>query len=88
MPFRAPELFDVKTGKTLDEKVDIWVSSAQGMLIVVAWLYTFRRRVWILAIRNRRELHRHGCRERAIPTAWRILRQIREAHQRNARGRS
>lgn len=25
MPFRAPELFDVKTGKKLDEKVDIWV---------------------------------------------------------------
>ncbi|SCV73357.1 BQ2448_7283 [Microbotryum intermedium] len=24
MPFRAPELFDVKTGITLDEKVDIW----------------------------------------------------------------
>jgi serine/threonine kinase 16 len=27
MPYRAPELFDVKTGKTLDEKVDIWVST-------------------------------------------------------------
>jgi serine/threonine kinase 16 len=26
MTFRAPELFDVKTGITLDEKVDIWVS--------------------------------------------------------------
>jgi serine/threonine kinase 16 len=25
MPYRAPELFDVKTGKMLDEKVDIWV---------------------------------------------------------------
>ncbi|RXK39507.1 NAK protein kinase [Tremella mesenterica] len=24
MPYRAPELFDVKTGKRLDEKVDIW----------------------------------------------------------------
>lgn len=24
MPYRAPELFDVKTGKTLDESVDIW----------------------------------------------------------------
>ncbi|OCF55668.1 NAK protein kinase [Kwoniella mangroviensis CBS 10435] len=24
MPYRAPELFDVKTGKMLDEKVDIW----------------------------------------------------------------
>jgi len=26
MTYRAPELFDVKTGVTLDEKVDIWVS--------------------------------------------------------------
>lgn len=26
MPYRAPELFDVKTGTTIDEKVDIWVS--------------------------------------------------------------
>ncbi|OZJ03651.1 hypothetical protein BZG36_03932 [Bifiguratus adelaidae] len=24
MPYRAPELFDVKTGETLDEKVDVW----------------------------------------------------------------
>jgi serine/threonine kinase 16 len=24
MPYRAPELFDVKTGSTIDEKVDIW----------------------------------------------------------------
>lgn len=24
MPYRAPELFDVKSGTTLDEKVDIW----------------------------------------------------------------
>jgi serine/threonine kinase 16 len=27
MAYRAPELFDVKTGSTLDEKVDIWASS-------------------------------------------------------------
>jgi hypothetical protein len=26
MSFRAPELYDVQTGTTLDEKVDIWVS--------------------------------------------------------------
>jgi serine/threonine kinase 16 len=25
MAYRAPELFDVKTGIALDEKVDIWV---------------------------------------------------------------
>ena len=24
MPYRAPELFDVKTDAVLDEKVDIW----------------------------------------------------------------
>jgi len=24
MPYRAPELFDVKTGSTLSEKVDVW----------------------------------------------------------------
>ena len=27
MAYRAPELFDVKTGQTIDEKVDIWVYS-------------------------------------------------------------
>lgn len=27
MAYRAPELFDVKTGTMLDEKVDIWVST-------------------------------------------------------------
>ena len=27
MAYRAPELFDVKTGSALDEKVDIWVSN-------------------------------------------------------------
>lgn len=26
MPYRAPELFDVKTNVELNEKVDIWVS--------------------------------------------------------------
>ena len=26
MAYRAPELFDVKTGVTIDEQVDIWVS--------------------------------------------------------------
>ena len=26
IPYRAPELFDVKTNVELDEKVDIWVS--------------------------------------------------------------
>ena len=26
LPYRAPELFDVKTGSWLDEKCDVWVS--------------------------------------------------------------
>jgi hypothetical protein len=29
MPYRAPELFDVKTGRMLDEKVDIWVRDSE-----------------------------------------------------------
>jgi len=32
MTFRAPELFDVKTDTTLDEKVDIWVSHSAPRL--------------------------------------------------------
>lgn len=28
MAYRAPELFDVKTGNTIDEKVDIWVRTS------------------------------------------------------------
>lgn len=31
MPYRAPELFYVKTGKMLDEKVDIWVNISCGL---------------------------------------------------------
>ena len=31
MTYRAPELFDVKTGVTLDEKVDIWVRIALAL---------------------------------------------------------
>jgi serine/threonine protein kinase len=33
MAYRAPELFDVKTGTTLDEKVDIWVRCLIPQLI-------------------------------------------------------
>lgn len=49
MTFRAPELFDVKTGMTLDEKVDIWVSQSHFSLrckyqrfCLVARLYIIR----------------------------------------------
>lgn len=34
MAYRAPELFDVKTGVTLDEKVDIWVSYFLKLLMI------------------------------------------------------
>ena len=36
MAYRAPELFDVKTGATLDEKVDIWVRVAPLLLYYMA----------------------------------------------------
>jgi serine/threonine kinase 16 len=32
LPYRAPELFDVKTGSWLDEKCDVWVSSSLSVL--------------------------------------------------------
>lgn len=35
MTFRAPELFDVKTGITLDEKVDIWVRTYASFIAPV-----------------------------------------------------
>ncbi|KAH7098475.1 other/NAK protein kinase [Auriculariales sp. MPI-PUGE-AT-0066] len=38
MPYRAPELFDVKTGVTLDEKVDVW--SLGATLYTLAYLYS------------------------------------------------
>jgi hypothetical protein len=59
MPYRAPELFDVKTGKTLDEKVDIWVSPHHTLSCpsplasadpVVPWLHPLRRRLRPLSI--------------------------------------
>ena len=47
MAYRAPELFDVKTGITLDEKVDIWVRllrylfavSTGSFMNAVTWLH-------------------------------------------------
>jgi hypothetical protein len=56
MAYRAPELFDVKTGVTLDEKVDIWVSSSAVHLLqwpypyVVTWLHPFRPGILTLSI--------------------------------------
>ncbi|WVQ98750.1 hypothetical protein IAU59_005881 [Kwoniella sp. CBS 9459] len=39
MPYRAPELFDVKTGKMLDEKVDIWVDGTSIAMAVGSGRY-------------------------------------------------
>lgn len=36
MTFRAPELFDVKTDTTLDEKVDIWVGCSASRMFYQA----------------------------------------------------
>jgi serine/threonine kinase 16 len=38
MAYRAPELFDVKTGVTIDEKVDIWVCRFCLYLIICPML--------------------------------------------------
>lgn len=35
MAYRAPELYDVKTDTTLDEKVDIWVRAPLLLLISI-----------------------------------------------------
>jgi hypothetical protein len=59
MPYRAPELFDVKTGSTLDEKVDIWVcilskplhtATSQHLCYVVTRLYSIRFSVFPFSI--------------------------------------
>lgn len=65
MPYRAPELFDVKTGTTIDEKVDIWVRPHSLLIsrfpivfalivspIAVPRLHALRSRLRALAIRN------------------------------------
>ena len=60
MAYRAPELFDVKTGVTLDEKVDIWVRRMPlqtfGLdvhtLLSVTWVYTIRTCVPPLPLRK------------------------------------
>jgi serine/threonine kinase 16 len=59
MAYRAPELFDVKTGQTIDEKVDIWVRLSRCSLLyihsnfysigIVIRLYPLRSRLFPLA---------------------------------------
>lgn len=59
MTFRAPELFDVKTGVTLDEKVDIWVSvptcfyggnCPDKSFISVSWMYVVCSRIQSVSV--------------------------------------
>lgn len=64
MPYRAPELFDVKTGKTLDEKVDIWVSPKFAQdLTIVSRLYALRLRIWSITFRSRWSISPDGSGE-------------------------
>ena len=55
MPYRAPELFDVKSQCTIDEKVDVWVGYSFLLLLVslftcpaplVLWLPVICDGVW------------------------------------------
>lgn len=73
MAYRAPELFDVKTGLDLDEKVDIWVrkrskisnflrliwSTVAGMHSVCPGIFTFSIRKYPNNRAGR--IHSYGC---------------------------
>lgn len=70
MAYRAPELFDVKTGVTIDEKVDIWVRISTLALFhtplfeteyspdSVSWVHSLRARIPPFAFRD-------SCNDRA-----------------------
>jgi len=82
MAYRAPELFDVKTGVTLDEKVDIWVSDTPTQIrgssdvdapFPVAWMYAVRVGVPPLSLRESSNgaaggFNSHGSHERTVQT--------------------
>jgi len=81
MAYRAPELFDVKTGVTLDEKVDIWVRrtllQALGLnthtLLSVTWVYAIRTCLPPLSLRESPNdaagrFDSHGSHERTVQT--------------------
>ena len=83
MAYRAPELFDVKTGTTLDEKVDIWVclsifncspTHMFGPCLVVTGLCSVCPRVLTLSLRKlanygARWLNSYGCAQCAVQTS-------------------
>jgi len=79
MAYRAPELFDVKTGVTLDEKVDIWVRHVLLLVLgadvhtslSVTRVYTIRACLPSLSLRESPNdaagrLDSHGSHERSI----------------------
>lgn len=78
MAYRAPELFDVKTGITLDEKVDIWVRDGRiyaspftYIWCIVTRLHTLFPCILPFALREYTDngtgwLHSNGGYERAI----------------------
>jgi len=81
MAYRAPELFDVKTGVTLDEKVDIWVRLTLlwvldfdvHTLLSVTRLYVIRACLPSLSVRESSNnatgrFDSHGRHERSVQT--------------------
>jgi hypothetical protein len=77
MAYRAPELYDVKTDTTLDEKVDIWVCgfvsllSSYWMFFLVSWVHAVRHGIFPFSFREHPNngagwKYCHGCLERAI----------------------
>lgn len=76
MAYRAPELFDVQTGTTLDEKVDVWVSATLKAMShdltrnSVVRMRTVRISLPPLTLRTPNDgprwFNRHGCLERSV----------------------
>ena len=79
MAYRAPELFDVKTGITIDEKVDIWVRVFSSSIeefrcayaILVFGMHPLCSRVFAFSVRNypndgTGRFDSDGCHERSI----------------------
>jgi serine/threonine protein kinase len=83
MAYRAPELFDVKTGITIDEKVDIWVCAVCSSFTShhihatfttkVPWLHVIRPGVLTFTVREHPDnragrFNSYGGHERSVQT--------------------